>query len=149
MIQAYPDAGSWLYEGSEHLPKGYSDPEIEHGHHRMSVPHAAEIEENRNKIFTVIAVKRINGKDYIVVDGQVSDAGFACKYKSPPYRHFGSQSNVVKNAAVVGCTCIEDDYIIKDYTGPANVGDKIVTTGANNVTEGQKVLFPEEVKSEK
>lgn len=28
-----------------------------------------------------------------------------------------------------------------------NVGDKIVTTGANNVTEGQKVLFPEEVKS--
>lgn len=77
-------------------------------------------------VFTVIAVKRINGKDYIVVDGQVSDAGFACKYKSPPYRHFGSQSNVVKNAAVVGCTCIEDDYIIKDYTGPANVGDKIV-----------------------
>ena len=33
-------------------------------------------------IFTVIAVKRINGKDYIVVDGQVSDAGFACKYKT-------------------------------------------------------------------
>ncbi len=29
-----------------------------------------------------------------------------------------------------------------------NVGDQIVTTGANNVTEGQKVLFPE-VKSEK
>ena len=28
-----------------------------------------------------------------------------------------------------------------------NVGDQIVTTGANNVTEGQKVLFPE-VKSE-
>ena len=27
-----------------------------------------------------------------------------------------------------------------------NVGDKIVTTGANNVQEGQKVLFPEEVK---
>ena len=25
-----------------------------------------------------------------------------------------------------------------------NVGDKIVTTGANNVTEGQKVLFPEQ-----
>ena len=27
-----------------------------------------------------------------------------------------------------------------------NVGDKIVTTGANNVTEGQKVLFPEAEK---
>ena len=37
------------------------------------------------------------------------------------------------------------DFII---TSGLNVGDKIVTTGANNVTEGQKVLFAE-VKSEK
>jgi len=33
------------------------------------------------------------------------------------------------------------DFII---TSGLNVGDKIVTTGANNVTEGQKVLFPEQ-----
>ena len=32
------------------------------------------------------------------------------------------------------------DFIV---TSGLNVGDKIVTTGANNVTEGQKVLFPE------
>ena len=38
------------------------------------------------------------------------------------------------------------DFII---TSGLNVGDRIVTTGANNVTEGQKVLFPEEVKSDK
>ena len=37
------------------------------------------------------------------------------------------------------------DFII---TSGLNVGDKIVTTGANNVTEGMKVLFSEEVKSE-
>ena len=30
-----------------------------------------------------------------------------------------------------------------------NVGDKIVTVGANNVQEGQQVLFPEEAKTEK
>ena len=35
------------------------------------------------------------------------------------------------------------DFII---TSGLNAGDKIVTTGANNVTEGQKVLFPEEAK---
>ena len=33
------------------------------------------------------------------------------------------------------------DFIV---TSGLNVGDKIVTTGANNVTEGQKVLFPEQ-----
>ena len=38
------------------------------------------------------------------------------------------------------------DFIV---TSGLNVGDKIVTIGANNVTEGQKVLFPEEVKDEK
>ena len=39
------------------------------------------------------------------------------------------------------------DFII---TSGLNEGDQIVTTGANNVTEGMKVLFPkEEVKSEK
>ena len=37
------------------------------------------------------------------------------------------------------------DFII---TSGLNVGDIIVTTGANNVTEGQRVLFPGEVKSE-
>ena len=37
------------------------------------------------------------------------------------------------------------DFII---TSGLNVGDRIVTVGANNVTEGQRVLFPEEVKSE-
>ena len=34
-------------------------------------------------------------------------------------------------------------------TSGLNVGDRIVTVGANNVTEGQKVLFPEGAKSEK
>ena len=44
----------------------------------------------------------------------------------------------------------EDTGNGKDFIIPSglNVGDQIVTTGANNVTEGQKVLFPE-VKSEK
>ena len=37
------------------------------------------------------------------------------------------------------------DFIV---TSGLNVGDQIVTTGANNVTEGQKVLFPGQVKSE-
>jgi len=36
-----------------------------------------------------------------------------------------------------------EDVIV---TGGLNVGDKIVTVGANNVQEGQRVLFPEENK---
>jgi hypothetical protein len=38
------------------------------------------------------------------------------------------------------------DFIV---TSGLNVGDKIVTIGANNVQEGQQVLFPEAPKNEK
>ena len=43
---------------------------------------------------------------------------------------------------------IEDTGNGKDFiiTSGLNAGDRIVTIGANNVTEGQRVLFPEEVK---
>ena len=53
-------------------------------------------------------------------------------------------------ATVVDVTT-EDTGNGKDFiiTSGLNVGDQIVTTGANNVTEGQKVLFPGGVKSEK
>ena len=37
------------------------------------------------------------------------------------------------------------DFIV---TSGLNVGDRIVTVGANNVTEGQRVLFPEKKKNE-
>jgi membrane fusion protein (multidrug efflux system) len=39
-----------------------------------------------------------------------------------------------------------EDFIV---TSGLNVGDKIVTIGANNVQEGQQVLFPEAPKKEK
>ena len=38
------------------------------------------------------------------------------------------------------------DFIV---TSGLKVGDRIVTTGANNVTEGQRVIFPQEVKGKK
>ena len=38
------------------------------------------------------------------------------------------------------------DFVV---TSGLNVGDKIITVGANNVQEGQKVLFPEVPKNEK
>jgi membrane fusion protein (multidrug efflux system) len=63
-----------------------------------------------------------------------------------------SQVYIVKADSTASATdvTVEDtgngkDFIVKSGLNP---GDKIVTLGANNVTEGQKVLFPEEVKSE-
>jgi len=45
---------------------------------------------------------------------------------------------------------VEDTGNGKDFivTSGLNAGDRIISVGANNVVEGQKVLFPEEVKNE-
>ena len=55
------------------------------------------------------------------------------------------------STATVAEVTVEDVGNGKDFivTSGLSEGDKIVTVGANNVTEGQKVLFPEEVKSDK
>ena len=55
------------------------------------------------------------------------------------------------STATASDVTIEDAGNGKEFivTSGLNPGDKIVTTGANNVTDGQKVIFPEEAKSEK
>ncbi len=55
------------------------------------------------------------------------------------------------NTAVAVTVTIEDIGNGKDFavTSGLNVGDKIVTVGANNVHDGQQVIFPEGEKEEK
>jgi membrane fusion protein (multidrug efflux system) len=55
------------------------------------------------------------------------------------------------STATASDVTIEDAGNGKEFivTSGLNPGDRIVTTGANNVTDGQKVIFPEEAKSEK
>jgi len=55
------------------------------------------------------------------------------------------------NTATAVTVTIEDVGNGKDFavTSGLNVGDKIVTVGANNVYEGQQVIFPEEPKEDK
>ena len=55
------------------------------------------------------------------------------------------------STATASDVTIEDAGNGKEFivTSGLNPGDRIVTTGANNVTDGQKVIFPEEAKSDK
>jgi len=55
------------------------------------------------------------------------------------------------NTATAVTVTIEDVGNGKDFavTSGLNVGDKIVTVGANNVYEGQQVIFPEEKEEDK
>ena len=50
-------------------------------------------------------------------------------HKSPAYKHIGNCGNEVQDGILVGSTCLDIDRIVKDYKGPANIGDKILLKG--------------------
>ena len=106
---------------------------------------------------TVIGVKKVQGKTIIVLDTKREDVGASCICKSPSYLHFGKSTNLVEHATVFGCSCVEIDYLIRDYSGPVNIGDKIlirnigaysynttnnfITHGCRNVVKMEDVMF--------
>lgn len=77
-------------------------------------------------IATIIGKKVIKGKTMLVVDCKRDDVGFVCHTKNPPCNVLCDTGDYVEHATIYGCTCIENDVIHRDYSGYANVGDKIL-----------------------
>lgn len=75
---------------------------------------------------TIIGKKVIKGKTMLVVDCKRDDVGFVCHTKNPPCNVLADTGDYVEHATIYGCTCIENDIIHRDYSGYANVGDKIL-----------------------
>lgn len=75
---------------------------------------------------TIIGKKVIKGETMLVVDCKLDDVGFVCHTKNPPCTVLNDSGDYVEHATIYGCTCIENDIIHRDYSGYANIGDKIV-----------------------
>ena len=75
---------------------------------------------------TIIGKKVIKGKTMLVVDCKRDDVGFVCHTKNPPCNVLSDACDYVEHATIYGCTCIENDIIHRDYSGYANIGDKIL-----------------------
>lgn len=75
---------------------------------------------------TIIGKKVIKGKTMLVVDCKRDDVGFVCHTKNPPCSVLADTGDYVEHATIYGCTCIENDIIHRDYSGYANIGDKIL-----------------------
>lgn len=77
-------------------------------------------------LVTIIGKKVIKGKTMLVVDCKRDDVGFVCHTKNPPCKSLANRGDYVEHATIYGCTCIENDIIHRDYSGYANIGDKIL-----------------------
>ena len=77
-------------------------------------------------LVTIIGKKVIRGKTMLVVDCKRDDVGFVCHTKIHLGNVLSNDSDYVEHVTIYGCTCIENDIIHRDYSGPTNIGDKIL-----------------------
>ena len=87
------------------------------------------VADTMHLLASIIAIKKIRDKTYITIDTKMHDVGSSCIHKSPAYEHFGNSENFVEHGILVGSTCLDIDRIVKDYNGPANIGDKVLIKG--------------------
>ena len=75
---------------------------------------------------TVNSIRKVKGKDIITVDGSVGNTGDICDYKQLPItvNRIGECRNV-KDANIVGYTCLEADILYRSYSGVVGVSDII------------------------
>lgn len=87
------------------------------------------VADTMHMLASIIGIKKVGCTHFVIVDTKMHDVGSSCVSKSPAYEHFGDGTNVVEHGIIAGCTCLDIDRIVKDYSGYANIGDKILIKG--------------------
>ncbi len=94
-------------------------------------------------IAKVVAIKRIKGRDFVVLNGSKHNMGEICELKQLPIQVIGSSGikESVQNADFVGYTCLEHDVLYKNYTGEIAVGDSVVFDNVGGYSNVSKPPF--------
>lgn len=77
-------------------------------------------------IVKVEDIKKVGDKNIVLTNGKRLDISvIGTSKKEFPYRVINLSAGSVNNATVCGCTCLEGDVFISDYTGDLSIGDLI------------------------
>ena len=79
-------------------------------------------------IAKVEGIKEIRGKQFILCNCSFHNLGEICQMKNVPIRFFSCEAGRqdIKDANLVGYTCLEQDVLYRGYTGKIAVGDYVV-----------------------
>lgn len=100
---------------------------------------------------TITNVNEVRGKTFITCDCRSNDAGWSIVRYDPSREYIGKPMYEVKDAIVCGCECREKDILIRSYTGPARVGDKLLIKNVGSysysiandfITPGCRTVYP-------
>lgn len=89
----------------------------------------------------VETIKRVRGKDFITILG--SQKNISMSGVNPPIKIFSNSKEKVevKNADIVGYTCIESDILYKNYSGKIARGDFVVISNCGSYSIVMKPPF--------
>ena len=95
---------------------------------------------------TVVNIKEARGETFITLNCNSNHIGMLCECRDIPMTvfHDGKEPVEVKDATVVGNTCLEFDYIKKRFSGSIAVGDTVrfCNVGAYSLSESRQFIVP-------
>lgn len=95
----------------------------------------------------VVNIKIANGRQYVTLNCNSNHAGFLCDCKEVPVEVVPKGKNTpvhVEKGYLVGNTCLEFDYLRKDFTGDIAVGDEVIfkNVGAYSLSSSRQFIVP-------
>lgn len=78
-------------------------------------------------VCSVESIKHIKSQTFVTLNGSKNNLGEICELKKLPLRveHIGKDQEELKDAILMGYTCLEHDVMYKGYDGMLGVGDVI------------------------
>lgn len=92
---------------------------------------------------SVFAIKTIKGQSFVVLDSSKHNLGEICTLKDLPISVINNSENgkELKDAKIVGYTCLEHDVMYKGFNGRLSVGDNIVFGNVGGYSNVDKPPF--------
>jgi len=98
-------------------------------------------------ICKVYSIKEIRGKMIVTLNGSKYNINPTPNRKNVPIKIYSKQgeTRVVHNADFAGYTCIENDYLYRNYSGKLNVGDfvELYEVGAYSIVMKPPFILPD------
>lgn len=119
------------------ISKVYGDDELP----ELIIEAGTPIVSNAQSLLTsIVDVKRTSFGTIATADAKLLDLTVIGKSdKRFPYYVISRSDSTVDDAAIYGCTCLEFDMLVEGYSGPLEVGDKVLI---DNIGAYSNVLSP-------
>ena len=93
----------------------------------VTEPGTTVVSRYMSLITTITGIKEIAGRNIVVCDSDIHEAGETAMMMKVPFTHYkvgdGNASNTPID--ITGFTCLEQDTLFKDFPEPVRVGDVI------------------------